>query len=542
MINFRIIELLQQPKLITPKDLSLLETQIKQQPYIQNIRALYLYGVHLHQPQRYKEILTTTAAYTTDKKILYQFINQKSNQDVELSAPVIKEEIKVEDKKIVNEDNPISKAVDNDVITKESNQEVSNEIVEEPKFETNSKSNLEVTDNPKLDIKEEYVDQTIEETTEEYQSEVTEEPTIEIIREISAREDTDSDNKTVIEDHNILENKTDDKELSYDAIDDFLPQIKFSVPKNHSTFLNPPKFNKTKTQESLVPTVVSEISNEKTEDNSVDEDNSATVSFQESVDLDTFNKEKPIEEEVVILPDDSFQKTSIIKEESIIEESWQPMQVDNHIPDALIGKSSSEASTSKAVTLVEEVSGIIDNKTESGILTEESEINFEDNNTEESRPIINVSFFSDALSIISDNKAIDLDDSQNHTSKDIEDSQEVANSNVGTFINTWQSWLKIDRTEEIIKNKELKKDKAIEQFIENQPKISQLKDEVSFVVKEKKEDISHLMTETFANLYLEQKLYSKAIKAFETLIIKHPEKADYFLSRIEEVKDIRKPF
>ena len=84
------------------------------------------------------------------------------------------------------------------------------------------------------------------------------------------------------------------------------------------------------------------------------------------------------------------------------------------------------------------------------------------------------------------------------------------------------------------------KQKAIDEFIENQPKISQLKEEGSFVVKEKKEDISHLMTETFANLYLEQKLYSKAIKAFESLKIKHPEKAEYFESKIEEVKEQRK--
>jgi hypothetical protein len=94
-------------------------------------------------------------------------------------------------------------------------------------------------------------------------------------------------------------------------------------------------------------------------------------------------------------------------------------------------------------------------------------------------------------------------------------------SNVPGFINTWQSWLKIDRTEE--KPKEEKTDlktKVIETFIENNPRISQLKEESTFVVKEKGDDISHLMTETLANLYFEQKLYTKAIKAFEILIKK----------------------
>ncbi|RTZ50198.1 hypothetical protein EJ377_09705 [Chryseobacterium arthrosphaerae] len=57
------------------------------------------------------------------------------------------------------------------------------------------------------------------------------------------------------------------------------------------------------------------------------------------------------------------------------------------------------------------------------------------------------------------------------------------------------------------------------------------------MVKEKNDDISHLMTETLANLYFEQKLYSKAVKAFEILKKKYPEKADYFNAKIKDVND-----
>lgn len=99
--------------------------------------------------------------------------------------------------------------------------------------------------------------------------------------------------------------------------------------------------------------------------------------------------------------------------------------------------------------------------------------------------------------------------------------------------------MKIDRTEEILKEKAIIKTKVIESFIENNPKISQLKDEVNFVVKEKTDDISHLMTETLANLYIEQKLYTKAINAFQILIGKHPHRKDYFEAKIQEIKDNR---
>ena len=84
------------------------------------------------------------------------------------------------------------------------------------------------------------------------------------------------------------------------------------------------------------------------------------------------------------------------------------------------------------------------------------------------------------------------------------------------------------------------KNTIIENFIQKEPKISKLKEESDFVFKEKDGNISHLMTETLANLYISQKLYSKAIKAYEILGEKHPEKKEYFLDLIQKTKDLRK--
>ncbi len=70
-------------------------------------------------------------------------------------------------------------------------------------------------------------------------------------------------------------------------------------------------------------------------------------------------------------------------------------------------------------------------------------------------------------------------------------SAEENNSNVPGFVNTWKSWLKIDRSgiktpENILVKVIEKKAEIIDKFIEENPKISQLKEEVNFVVKEKK--------------------------------------------------------
>ena len=81
--------------------------------------------------------------------------------------------------------------------------------------------------------------------------------------------------------------------------------------------------------------------------------------------------------------------------------------------------------------------------------------------------------------------------------------------------------------------------KFIDKFIETSPKISQMKEEVDFVVKEKTDDISHLMTETLAKLYVEQKLYAKAIKAYEILQNKYPEKASEFSKEIIAIKELK---
>ena len=75
--------------------------------------------------------------------------------------------------------------------------------------------------------------------------------------------------------------------------------------------------------------------------------------------------------------------------------------------------------------------------------------------------------------------------------------------------------------------------------LEENPKISQLKEDAHYVVKEKANDISHLMTETLAKLYVEQRLYTKAITAYEALKKKHPERQDEFEDKIQEIKELK---
>ncbi|WP_396152600.1 tetratricopeptide repeat protein [Flavobacterium sp.] len=86
-------------------------------------------------------------------------------------------------------------------------------------------------------------------------------------------------------------------------------------------------------------------------------------------------------------------------------------------------------------------------------------------------------------------------------------------------------------------NNKLKKLEIIDKFIEANPKITPAKELVDLPSKPiETSDTTHLMTETLARVYLEQKKYSKAIQAYEILILKYPEKSIFFADRIKDIK------
>jgi len=66
--------LIQHPKNIDKEQTKQLEDVIATFPYFQSARALYLKGLKNQDSFRYNQTLKTTAAYTTDRSILFDFI------------------------------------------------------------------------------------------------------------------------------------------------------------------------------------------------------------------------------------------------------------------------------------------------------------------------------------------------------------------------------------------------------------------------------------------------------------------------------------
>ncbi|MGL5276368.1 tetratricopeptide repeat protein [Myroides sp.] len=66
--------LLRQPQQITEEDATQLKQIIDQYPYFQSVRSLYLKSLYAQNSYNYNQELKTTAAYTLDRDILFDFI------------------------------------------------------------------------------------------------------------------------------------------------------------------------------------------------------------------------------------------------------------------------------------------------------------------------------------------------------------------------------------------------------------------------------------------------------------------------------------
>jgi tetratricopeptide (TPR) repeat protein len=116
---------------------------------------------------------------------------------------------------------------------------------------------------------------------------------------------------------------------------------------------------------------------------------------------------------------------------------------------------------------------------------------------------------------------------------------------------SFQEWLQLTKLNPIQRdilenglNLEAEKQKKIaliDKFIEANPKIPPIKDNGHTTENNIKsiEEPTHLMTETLAKVYLEQKKYNKAIQAYEILILKYPEKSSFFADQINEIKNLQ---
>ena len=603
----RIIDLIKNPETLRVEDLSLLETEIEKFPYMQSLRAIYLLGVHRFYNENFSKELAKTAAYTTDKRILYNLINKTNENmaatlaasafpfktDLATKTPKIQEvkteaipapaEVKIEEK--------------TDLVTETQSVEISEPVsfVEENKNEEQQAVNIETPSIPDVSpIEEPQADILSPEKTETEKTELTaaeyiaaemaklksgaatEEPaiaekeenietteTIEIISEAEKEEilveEVKAEEISPIE---IVEEKEVEVEIEAEPVEE---EERFSAEE----LASPDTFNLRKPKETTI-----------------DFYNRKQTGFVEETPAQKENKyslEKPISEKPAEKEEEKETNISFYaqKQAESIEES--PAQKEDFYSAKTTSESPAEKEerettidfyARKQTSFVEETPAQKEDFYSAKTTSESSAENEERETTidfyaskkansdaqEEQTSYSPVNIYQKQIdtekedtaevskNLVQEENISTTEEAANsekpepkaeETEKVSEVVKPTSSSNVTSFISTWKSWLKIDRSEIVTPSEQDKKAAIIDKFIENNPKISPIKEDVDFIVKEKSNDISHLMTETLAQLYVEQKLYTKAIQAYKILQEKHPEKTEEFEERIEEIKKSR---
>ena len=80
----------------------------------------------------------------------------------------------------------------------------------------------------------------------------------------------------------------------------------------------------------------------------------------------------------------------------------------------------------------------------------------------------------------------------------------------------------------------------IDKFIKNSPKINidkEYKSDIEIIPESKIKD--DLITETLAKIYIDQKKYNKAMKAYNILSLKYPKKSSFFADQINDIKKLK---
>lgn len=96
--------LLANPQKITSGDVTELDHLLQKYPYFQSARALQLKGLKNQESYRYNDALKLTAAHTTDRDILFQYITSEKFIQNEISKSILQHDTTVLDIEVFSED------------------------------------------------------------------------------------------------------------------------------------------------------------------------------------------------------------------------------------------------------------------------------------------------------------------------------------------------------------------------------------------------------------------------------------------------------
>ena len=587
--------LINKPDAITEKQTEALGNVLIEFPYFQSARALRLKGLYNQNSFKYNYALKVTAAHTTDRSVLFDFITSETFTSIqnEFYDRKLRDllNINVLDSEIVlaEETRKIPEAridpLEQSILT--SIKQATSSFSEEPKVdekfteaEIDEPNSIPVTETPSVEkleteeksehgleetissptevpstvVVEEFIkteeqpiiepaETSVEETPVIFEEEKNQEQPIETIKEevllpvkekvtffdevVNDETEEDIIDKPVLtpkeETTPIIEDKEKFREVRIDPIEESI----YNSIKESTTVI----FEESKPSEKIIveePAVIDELPKEV-----------ATVVFEEvKVTEEEKNEVASIilENPEIIEPDSNEIITVILEEPVFVEES----ETTN-----LISEEEKTIAEKPVDTFIEEAAEIKDKNTESQL---EENIKIAEENLEIGKPLdfsVNEKHSFQEWLQLARPEPIDRTNeitTAEEKTEEIEEVKVIQKTAEPVVENVTEKKIVIDKeiTEE---DEKKKKAELIDKFIETNPKIPPIKPtpitlpSIQFDINQ--DDNSYLMTETLARVYLEQKKYTKAIQAYEILILKYPEKSSLFADRISDIKTLQ---
>jgi len=533
------------PDAITEKQADALGSVLNEFPYFQSARALRLKGLYNQNSFKYNYALKVAAAHTSDRSVLFDFITSEAFTSIQndFYEQKLRDllEITVFDSEIISTEQ-IQKALE---VKPDAVEESISVSIQEP--ETPSRPEpvkVEEIEMPEIDLSifnalkkaqtvvfeepvkiEEpktlpIIDESIFATLKEAQSVTYEKPIAEEEKKIDPIEQPIIDSVKETQTVSFIE-PTETEEPKIDRIENsILSSIKVSETPSAPEAIEPVKTEEPKINSAIERSIL----------NSIKEAEAAIP--EEPIKADEPEAELIIEEPILNSVEED-------EDDSVIEEMIIPEFKMNSVERSILS-SIKEAEAKKSEEPKEEIQEVI--KTE-----EKEEEDIEEENEEPIEEIIEEEELNDPAKTAAEHleigKPLDFSLREKHSFQEwlqLSRTEPIDRSNdASSEEKIEKTAAEIEKEEKLAIEEKQKKAEIIDKFIENNPKISPIKpgnNTPAVQIESPIEDNSYLMTETLARVYLEQKKYTKAIQAYEILILKYPEKITFFADRISDIK------
>jgi len=570
------------PDAITEKQTDALGSVLNEFPYFQSARALRLKGLYDQNSFKYNYALKVTAAHTCDRSVLFDFITSETFTSIQseyydqklkhlLNITVFDSEIiSTEQSKKVPEVriDPIEKSILNSIKEATSVTFEKPVIIEEPTLDSFKEVTITFEEPTKIEqpkietISEQAIlDSFKEVSTLTFEKAIkAEEPKIELIDEQAILDSFKEVTKITFEEPVKTEGPIIEA-ISEQAILDSFKEVT-TESFEETAQIEEPKIDAIIEQPLLTSdkeeAVATFDETEKIEEQKVDAIKVDAIIEQPILTSDkeetiaTFEEPVKIEEQKVDSIVDQPVLTSDIEETNITFE--EPAKIEEQKVDSIIEQPVKIAtSTFFDETVDDEIPEVQIDSIEKSILNSSEETSttiFEKTlEIEEPKEIEILETVKNAEENLEIGKPLDFSVNEKHSFQEwlqlaktepidrTDETQEKETPQEEEKKTEEVTEIKVE--EEELEEEKKKKAEIIDKFIETNPKISPIKQTaitpaVQFNINQ--EDNSYLMTETLARVYLEQKKYTKAIQAYEILILKYPEKISFFADRISDIK------